>query len=299
VDESAGNGSKQVDESSPAGIADLQREPNLTISESELLLDPFRTLDEIVRNGKGLVEETIDGANTQIVGDPFDPRSHEALKNAQRSPYEGKKEKIQDESVKSKADHASIEGAAPGPEGLAEGRRTGEESGGGPEKPDVGSSVKASQLEKAQANALRGEIEEIHAQYKGVLDVDVSVQVTDDGILVAIEDRKKGSMFAVGSAVPGPVLVEFIGKVGAALAKLDSPVVVRGHTDARQFANKLHDNWQLSTARAHISSYMLMRGGLPERRLARIEGFGSAKLLVPEDPLADANRRVEFLLLHK
>jgi chemotaxis protein MotB len=150
--------------------------------------------------------------------------------------------------------------------------------------------------EKREALKLLREIRTELADLRGAIDVNVTVKVTNEGTLVIFEDGKKRSMFAVGSASPNPALITLLGKVGELLNKRKEPVVIRGHTDGRRFRIETYDNWQLSTDRAHMASYMLIRGGLPESRLMRIEGYGSSQPAVPEDVFADANRRVEFLL---
>ena len=69
-----------------------------------------------------------------------------------------------------------------------------------------------------------------------------------------------------------------------------------GHTDSRPYKNKKYDNWQLSTARAHLAQYMLVRGGLDEKRIRRVEGVADREPRLPEDPQAPENRRIEILL---
>jgi chemotaxis protein MotB len=109
-------------------------------------------------------------------------------------------------------------------------------------------------------------------------------------------DNSGQGMFDIGSAKPSAGLIDIVSVIGSLLSKQAGDVVIRGHTDNRQYKNKRHDNWQLSTSRAHMASYMLIRGGLKETRIKRIEGHGSATPLDSENPMADSNRRVEFLL---
>jgi chemotaxis protein MotB len=150
--------------------------------------------------------------------------------------------------------------------------------------------------EERKAQKLQQEIRNHLAGLRGAIDVKVTVKVTSEGTLIVFEDGKKRSMFEVGSASPNPALITLLGKVGELLNDRSEPVVIRGHTDGRRYRVGTYDNWQLSTDRAHIASYMLIRGGLAETRLLRIEGYGASKPAVPEDVFADANRRVEFLL---
>ena len=50
-------------------------------------------------------------------------------------------------------------------------------------------------------------------------------------------------------------------------------ISINGHTDARPFRSDTYDNWRLSTARAHSAYYMLVRGGVDERRITEVAGF--------------------------
>lgn len=124
----------------------------------------------------------------------------------------------------------------------------------------------------------------------------VEVRVTDEGILISLTDDMDFSMFEIGSAVPKPVVVVAMEKVAEILAGRTGDIVVRGYTDGRPFRSETYDNWRLSTARAHMASYMLTRGGLPEGRIHKIEGFADRNLKNPADPNAAENRRIEILL---
>jgi chemotaxis protein MotB len=124
----------------------------------------------------------------------------------------------------------------------------------------------------------------------------VQVRATKDGLVVSLTDNIDFSMFAVGSAVPDPKLVRAMEKIGETLAKRPGNIVISGYTDARPFRSERYDNWQLSTARAHIAQYMLVRGGLEEDRVTEIVGFADRKLKNAADPHAPENRRIEILL---
>ena len=87
-------------------------------------------------------------------------------------------------------------------------------------------------------------------------------------------------------------------KIADVLKERQGKVVIRGHTDARPFSgNGEYDNWRLSTARAHMAYYMLVRGGLQEARVQAIEGFADREPKDPADPEAAVNRRIEILLV--
>ena len=103
-------------------------------------------------------------------------------------------------------------------------------------------------------------------------------------------------MFAIGSAEPQPKTVEVMARIGGVLKTRAGGIVIRGHTDGRPFKSATYDNWRLSAARAHMAHYMLVRGGVDEQRIEKIEGYADRRLKTPQDPMAAANRRIEILL---
>lgn len=124
----------------------------------------------------------------------------------------------------------------------------------------------------------------------------VDVRRTKDGIVISLTDDIDFTMFPVGSAVPDGRLVNAMAKIAKTLASRPGEVVVRGHTDGRPFRSANYDNWQLSAARANIAHYMLVRGGLDDKRVGKIEGFADRNLKNKADPNAPENRRIEIVL---
>jgi chemotaxis protein MotB len=124
----------------------------------------------------------------------------------------------------------------------------------------------------------------------------IEVKVTSEGILVSLTDDVTFGMFEVGSAKPRPELVVVMQKIGNLLANKKGDVVVRGHTDARPYKNALYDNWRLSSARAQMAYYMLLRGGIDDRRIVAIEGRADRDPKLPSDTMAAANRRIDILI---
>jgi chemotaxis protein MotB len=124
----------------------------------------------------------------------------------------------------------------------------------------------------------------------------LDVQATEDGLLISLTDRENFSMFAIGSAEPQPRVVKMMDAIAASLRGQQGPIVVRGHTDGRPYRSGTYDNWRLSSARAQMAYYMLIRGGLPEKRFERVEGYADHRLKDPSHPLAAENRRIEILV---
>jgi chemotaxis protein MotB len=124
----------------------------------------------------------------------------------------------------------------------------------------------------------------------------LDVQATEDGILISLTDRQNFSMFAIGSAEPQRRVLHMMEAIAASLQSLQGSIVVRGHTDGRPYRSATYDNWRLSSARAQMAYYMLIRGGLPEKRFERVEGYADHHLKDPTHPLAAENRRIEILV---
>lgn len=124
----------------------------------------------------------------------------------------------------------------------------------------------------------------------------IDVERTGEGILISLTDADAFSMFSIGSAEPKPEVVRALARIGKILAERPGKVVVRGHTDSLPFKSDNYDNWRLSSARAHMASYMLMRGGLDQSRVERIEGHADRLPRNAQDTRAAENRRIEILL---
>jgi chemotaxis protein MotB len=122
------------------------------------------------------------------------------------------------------------------------------------------------------------------------------VRESNEGLLVSLTDDVNYGMFATGSAEPSPGLVRALDKITPLISQSQGLVIVRGHTDNRPYRSLEYDNWRLSTARAHMAYYMLIRGGLDARRIEHIEGFADRRPKNPNDPSAAENRRIELLI---
>jgi chemotaxis protein MotB len=125
------------------------------------------------------------------------------------------------------------------------------------------------------------------------------VRQVEDGLLVSLTDDASFGMFAVGSAEPRPELVRVIDKIGPLIAKRRGMIIVRGHTDNRPYKSDNYDNWRLSTARAQMAYYMLVRSGVDAQRIEHVEGYADRRPKLQNDPAAAQNRRIEILIREK
>jgi chemotaxis protein MotB len=158
--------------------------------------------------------------------------------------------------------------------------------------------AEAARAGEAEAATLRKEIAGLFGK-PGTASPDmpnVEVKMTDEGVLISLTDEANYAMFSIGSAEPKSKTIEAMEKMAQLLKNRPGAIVVRGHTDGRPYKSGSYDNWQLSAARAQMAHYMLVRGGLDEKRIDRIEGYADHKLKVPADAMAAENRRIEILL---
>jgi chemotaxis protein MotB len=325
---------KEKSEASAPGNAGANQEGNNAVKErlareDAMMADPYKALDKLAEEGTGAPSGRTVEIVTKKSGDPFDPMVWEALKKGSedRRQIDGAINEREETEPGEQLEPGDAEEAGNHTEDA--GKKTAAQKG----KQETGQQAESEsgreqqsgekprqetkqdgELEQAPAskNAISPEqsrkLAETAKEIKENLDLlksadsrlgglNFSVKVTSEGILVALSDSDAVSMFRIGSAEPNPALVSFIGKIGQLLQRQKGKVIVRGYTDGRRFLSNKFDNWQLSTARAHMASYMLMRGGLAESRLQKIEGYGETQLLKPEDPLSGVNRRVEMVLV--
>jgi chemotaxis protein MotB len=125
----------------------------------------------------------------------------------------------------------------------------------------------------------------------------LSVTEGEGGITIDMTDGAEFSMFELGSARPKREVLALMEKIAAALAGMDGHIEISGHTDARPFKGGTYDNWRLSSARAQMAYYMLVRAGVPEQRIRSVSGHADREPRNPADPLAPANRRIEIRLV--
>jgi chemotaxis protein MotB len=132
----------------------------------------------------------------------------------------------------------------------------------------------------------------------------VNVTVTDEGLEIQIVDSgdsgAKNLLFDVSSAELKPDLVMFLRKLATQLGKLPNRLRIGGHTDARPFPRGSGlTNWDLAFKRADNARRILEESGLRPQQVLSIEAYASRKLLNPDDPLADENRRLSVLALRQ
>jgi chemotaxis protein MotB len=277
-------------------------EPPPTHSEEALFRDPYAVLAEIAASGssgQAASGEQLDqqdndssGLTTDSYADPFKPVD-KAAGTAPPAPPAASAQAASNVPAPATDDKSAPVSPAPDTSHPAAIIAS---AANAPAKTDV---KKQQALSATQALALKLQQEIaklIGPAAKDAAKPAIEVKAVDEGILISLTDQANFAMFAIGSAEPQPKTVHIMDKVARALKSLSGDLIIGGFTDGRPYRTGVYDNWRLSTARAQMAYYMLVRGGVDQKRIVRIEGYADRRLKVPSKPLADENRRIEIFL---
>jgi chemotaxis protein MotB len=316
------DGEQTREESAPGEAAPA--EPSADVSRDALFKDPYKVLAEIAgeaesagagaSNGDAQGTGEPDSDATREFRDPFDPffaeseasagvavelaTASETLRPTLISPPDQKPEDQAGEEARATQLPLSTPESEPA---------SGTPGGSLPMSPAPGAAEEAAvalEIPPVETQSDPAELEKLVAQLSEAVDEGtgshrapgVAVEQTGEGVMISLTDDADFGMFDIGSAEPQPQLVRIMERVASILKSQSGTITIRGHTDGRPFRTAAYDNWRLSTDRAQMAYYMLVRGGLDEMRVEAIEGFADRKLKVPTDPDAAENRRIEILL---
>ena len=270
--------------------------------DQALFRDPYAVLAEIVADGgpataTGRSDVVLDGSGLPGLNggdafrDPFDPTSWQLAPNAVERAQATEEPLNRTNFVTRVVEAAPEAGAASGEEGTSAPPEPAQTPAG---TPDV---VAAVSEEDAEADAIEEELRDSAENLAPGASDGVEVSAAENGIVISLGDSLTNGMFEIGSARPRAETIRLVEQVAKILSEREGTIVIRGHTDSRPYAGEDYDNWRLSTARAHMAYYMLLRGGLDEARVSAIEGMADRRPKLPDDPEAAANRRIEILLI--
>jgi chemotaxis protein MotB len=128
----------------------------------------------------------------------------------------------------------------------------------------------------------------------------VSVTVTQDGLLIQITDGGDGLVFGLSSSDLTPSLEVFLQQIAPALGALQNDLQIHGHTDARPFpSGSSYDNWDLSFARADAARNVLEDYGVRPDQVVGVLAHGSSSPIEGSDPFAPENRRLSILAVRR
>ena len=150
-------------------------------------------------------------------------------------------------------------------------------------------------------DALQAKINEMVANNPALAEFgsQIKLEQTEDGLQIQIVDDQNRPMFDVGSAIVKPYMRDILRDIGGALVDVSNRIALSGHTDAMPYGSgaRGYSNWELSADRANASRRELVSGGLPDVKIAKVEGLASSRPFEPDDPNAPINRRISILVL--
>ena len=179
-------------------------------------------------------------------------------------------------------------GMAPGPDGDG-GTDTASESPGAAEEERKVMEATAEAIEKAfQQDELLQAFQD-----------QISMDFTDEGLRIQIQDKAAQVLFDSGSATLKSYTLSILKEIAKELGKLPNRVVIGGHTDAAQYANKAYTNWELSAERANAARRVMesAAGGLRPGQVRRVTGYADTISLEGKDAKDPQNRRISIVVV--
>ena len=127
----------------------------------------------------------------------------------------------------------------------------------------------------------------------------ISMDFTDEGLRIQIQDKAAQVLFDSGSAKLKPYTLSILKEIAKELGKLPNRVVIGGHTDSQQYANKAYTNWELSAERANAARRVMesAAGGLRADQVRRVTGYADTIALEGKDPKDPQNRRISIIVV--
>jgi chemotaxis protein MotB len=258
--------------------------------EEALFSNPFGVLTQLASEAEGAMAAVIVQTSSGALAmgganhDPFvtDPVVSQPLN---RAPHQPRREAALD---------TPAGGGQPG-KGKAE--TPGEDKQAGAGKAQAGGHEQRPSQETEDAAAQLGkEVSKLVDSMPRSFRPNIITKATSEGILLSLTDDLNFSMFKIASAEPSPQLVLVLEKIGQLIGKQPGRIVVRGHTDSRQYAGDAHGNWRLSMNRANMAYFMLLRSKVDGARFLAVEGYADRSLKNKANPLAAENRRIDILI---
>lgn len=126
----------------------------------------------------------------------------------------------------------------------------------------------------------------------------INFSVVNDGLKINISSLKDKPMFSRGKTDFSSYASDIIKWVTEELNKTPRKITIIGHTDTTPYGKDAqYTNWELSADRANATRRYLIKNGMPEDKIMRVQGSGTTNLLFKKDGTHPANRRIEIIIL--
>lgn len=175
----------------------------------------------------------------------------------------------------------------------------------GPDKDgEADASPESSPAEEEERKAMEDTAEAIEKAFKQdellqAFQDQISMDFTDEGLRIQIQDKAAQVLFDSGSAVLKSYTLSILKEIAKELGKLPNRIVIGGHTDAAQYANKAYTNWELSSERANAARRVMesAAGGLHPGQVRRVTGYADTIPLEGHGPKDPQNRRISIVVV--
>lgn len=159
----------------------------------------------------------------------------------------------------------------------------------------------ANESDKSNFDKLEKELQEKISQNSELAKLKENVVFSreKDGLKIEIIDKADFSMFGLGNTQLTNKSLALIEEISRSLAVMPNSIRVRGHTDALAFAGTGRNNWSLSAERADITRQIMIKKGVDEKRITRIEGVADREPFVASDPMDSRNRRISVTVQYR
>ncbi|MBI4913250.1 MAG: flagellar motor protein MotB [Acidobacteria bacterium] len=184
-------------------------------------------------------------------------------------------------------------GILPGGRGMAP-IDGGEQGGGQPEK-ETGALEEEQKKMEATAAAIEQAFnsDQLLQAFKDQITMDF----TDEGLRIQIEDKATQVLFDSGSAKIKPHTLAILREIAKELGKLPNHLVLGGHTDSQQYASgAAYTNWELSADRANAARRAMEASGLRPNQVKKVTGYADTRVLEGVSPDDPRQRRISIIV---
>lgn len=126
----------------------------------------------------------------------------------------------------------------------------------------------------------------------------LNVEIVEDGLKLSLHDTKANPMFTVGGAELKNPAKKIITWLSGEFNRIPKQIRIIGHTDTIKYHRQAnYTNWELSSDRASAARELLVRKGMAEDKVLRIEGAADINLTDKQHGENPVNRSVDIVVL--
>lgn len=127
----------------------------------------------------------------------------------------------------------------------------------------------------------------------------IEVQMTAEGLRIQLLDSSGETFFEKGSAELKPNTKILLGVIARQLGQLPNKIIVEGHTDSYQYAERAnYTNWELSSDRCNSARRYLSANGLRPDQVSEVRGFADTEPRISGNPADPRNRRIAIIVVN-